>query len=144
MPAPAGTGGGCRPDPELRFHRAGTVPAGSLSPNAVPNAMLRSAMVPAPDAPWEDLEEFALTYDGYSYWSDVAELDRRTMQRWTRERHLPADLDELRGCLFYEERRWHGFGREPHGRARDFIGALLGAIVEAIETAGCNRAADAS
>lgn len=114
----------------LRLHPAGAKPPGAFDAIAVPNSALRPEAVPPPDAPWEAVEEFALSYDGYAYWSDVAELDRRALQRWTREGHLSRDLDQLRGCLFYEERRWHHFGREPQGRGRAFIAALLGAIAE--------------
>ncbi len=121
-----------RAAPHLRFRRPDAVPDGAFSANAVPNAGLRSVTVPGRDASWEDVEAFALSYDGYAYWSDVAELGRRTLQRWTRERRLPGSLDELRGCLFTEARRWHGLGREPQGRARVYVGALVEAIARVV------------
>jgi hypothetical protein len=41
---------------------------------------------------------------------------------------LPDTLDELRGCLFYEQRRWHHFGEEPTGRSAEYMWALVSAI----------------
>ncbi|HMK63178.1 MAG TPA: hypothetical protein VK386_06130 [Acidimicrobiales bacterium] len=117
-----------RPDPVLLVHDALAVPLGAFTAAAVPNGRLTSDAVPGPGAVWEEVEEFALSYDGYGYWSDVAELARRTLQRWTRDHGLPHNLDELRGCLFYEERRWHHFGREPLGPSRQYFDALLAAI----------------
>lgn len=117
-----------RSTPVLRFTDPTSAPGGAFAANAVLNPALRPAMVPGHDATWEDIEAFALSYDGYAYWTDVAELANRTLQRWTRDRLLPGTLDELRGCLFYEQRRWHHFGQGPQGRAADYLGALLDAI----------------
>ncbi|MHB8328189.1 MAG: hypothetical protein ACYDD6_00935, partial [Acidimicrobiales bacterium] len=105
-------------------------PEGDFAANAVPNSRLCRDMVPGRGGSWEAVEEFALTYDGHAYWSDVAELGNRAMQHWTRDRALPTMLDELRGCLFYEERRWHHFGEDPHGRGAEFVWALLDSIRE--------------
>jgi len=117
-----------RPDPRLLVHDALAAPRGAFAAGAVPNGRLAPDAVPCHGASWEALEEFALSYDGYAYWSDVDELARRALQRWTRDKSLPPQLDELRGCLFYEERRWHHFGREPQGRSRQYMDALLDAI----------------
>jgi hypothetical protein len=117
-------------EPELLHSDPTTVPAGDFTATAVANASLLREMVPSAGAPWEAVEEFALSYDGYAYWSDVAELASRALRRWTRDGTLPTGLDELRGCLFYEQRRWHHFGYEPYGRAAEYAGALLEAIAE--------------
>lgn len=117
-----------RADPVLVFPHDDTVPAGDFASEGVCNSQVTSAMVPARGAWWESIEEFALTYDGYAYWSDVAELGNSTMQRWTRDHVLPSTMHELRGCLFYEERRWHHFGEEPSGRGAEYVWALLDAV----------------
>jgi hypothetical protein len=117
-----------RPAPVLRFTGPGGVPEGAFAANALPNDQLRPEHVPGPGSPWEDVEAFALTYDGYAYWSDVAELATRARQRWTRHGALPDGLDELRACLFYEGRRWHRLGGEPRGRATCYVADLLEAI----------------
>ncbi len=119
---------GRRPDPVLRHTDAERPPAGDFAAGGVPNARLRGDMVPARSASWHEIEEFALAYDGYAYWSDVAELALRGIRAWARDRTLPSSLDELRGCLFYEQRRWHHFGEEPHGRATEYVWALLDAV----------------
>ena len=124
-----------RPDPELRFSHAWRAPDGVFAANAVANGRLHVELVPDRTAPWEAVEEFALTYDGYAYWSDVVELAGRALRRWTRDGTLPDGIDELRACLFFEERRWHHFGEEPHGRAARYVGALLDAIGSAVASA---------
>jgi hypothetical protein len=104
------------------------VPSGPYRALARANAEIDAALVPDQDAPWEAVQEFALSYDGYGYWTDVAELARRAFERWTRGGTLPSTLDELRGCLFFEQRRSHHSGREPQGRRAAYVSALLGAI----------------
>ncbi len=126
----------CRPEPALRFADPHGVPAGVLAANAISNEALRSAPIPGRGAPWEAVEEFALSYDGYGYWSGLAELAGRSVQGWTRHRSLPGSLDELRACLFYEQRRWHHYGQEPCGRAADYLGALLEAVAERVRQLG--------
>jgi hypothetical protein len=121
-----------RPGPVLRFRDPLNAPAGAFAANAVPNGMLSVEDVPRAEAPWESVEEFALTYDGYAYWSDISELASRTVRTWTHDGTMPEDLDSLRGCLFYEARRWHHFGEEPDGRAEHYLRALVDAIARAV------------
>ena len=116
------------PAPVLVFPHEDRVPSGDFASEGIPNGRLTAAQVPGRGAWWELIEEFALTYDGYAYWSDVAELGNRAMQRWTRDQVLSSSLHELRGCLFYEQRRWHHFGDEPSGRGAEYVWALLDAI----------------
>jgi len=101
---------------------------GSFAPNALPNGALRPAAVPTRQDGWERLNEFALTYDGYAYWENLPELAQRALASWTRDGSLPATIDECRGCLFYEQRRWHHFGDVPAGRSLDYFWALAGAV----------------
>lgn len=129
---PMSPAAGRRPAPLLRFAHADRSPDGDFSAGAVPNADLGRHMVPPAGGSWAEVEELALSYDGYGYWSDVAELGNRSLQRWTRDRTLPPSLDELRGCLFYEQRRWHHFGEEPHGRGAEYVRALVEAIRAAV------------
>jgi hypothetical protein len=119
--------------PVLRFTDPQRAPQGAFVANAILNDNLRPAMVPTRHASWEAIEEFALSYDGYGYWSDVAELANRCLRGWTRDRSLPGTVDELRGCLFYEQRRWHHFGQEPQGRATEYFQAMLDAIAELVQ-----------
>ena len=123
--------------PALRVVHPWHVPNGPYRALALPNAALSADLVPAGSAPWEAVQEFALSYDGYRYWSDVAELARRAFELWARERVLPVDLDEMRGCLFYEQRRCHHAGREPLGRHALYVEALLRAIGELVDAGLC-------
>ncbi|MDE3087480.1 MAG: hypothetical protein KGJ77_12025 [Acidobacteriota bacterium] len=122
--------------PALRVRNRIHVPDGPYRALARANAELAAVAVPAQDSPWEDVQEFALSYDGYGYWTDVAELAKTVFGRWAREGTLPASLDELRGCLFHELRRSHHAGYEPQGRRAAYVGALLGAIAALLDAAG--------
>jgi hypothetical protein len=117
-----------RPEPQLKWDDPCTPPGGDFSGCAVPNAELAATEIPRRADSWDAVSDFALSYDGYEYWADLPELARRVVQRWTRSRTLPGALDELRACLFYEQRRWHHFGEEPTGRSAEYMRAILDAI----------------
>jgi hypothetical protein len=117
-----------RPEPRLRWTDAQTAPGGDFAASAIPNAELDNTAVPTRGESWEAVSDFALSYDGYGYWDNLPSLAGRVLQRWTRRRSLPATLDELRGCLFYEQRRWHHFGEEPTGRSAEYMWAVIDAI----------------
>ena len=117
-----------RPKPTLRWTDPHTPPAGDYAASAIPNAELDVAAVPQRGESWEAVSDFALSYDGYAYWDDLSTLAGRVLQRWTRRRTLPDTLDELRGCLFYEQRRWHHFGEVPTGRSAEYMWAMVAAI----------------
>ena len=106
---------------------------GAFAPCAIANMSLDPESVPGPDLGWEKLNEFALSYDGYAYWDDLPELAHRSLTGWIRDDSLPAGLDELRACLFYEQRRWHHFGDAPNGRSLEYLWDLATAIRAAIE-----------
>jgi hypothetical protein len=117
-----------RAEPRLRFTDSTIAPNGDFAASAVTNAALGVSDVPRRGEAWETVSDFALSYDGYGYWDDLPELASRVLQTWTRRRALPSTLDELRGCLFYEQRRWHHFGEEPTGRSAEYMWALVDAI----------------
>jgi hypothetical protein len=117
-----------RPEPRLVWTDVRRAPAGDFAPSAVPNANLATTPVPRRGDSWDAVADFALSYDGHAYWADLPELANRVLQRWTRSRLLPGTLDELRGCLFYEQRRWHHFGEEPAGRSAEYVWAIVDAI----------------
>jgi len=124
---PSANGTHHRPSPALRWTDARTTPDGDFAGSAIANASLRETDVPD-RGDWDAVSEFALSYDGYAYWDDLPELANRFVQRWTRDRSLPTTLDELRGCLFYEQRRWHHFGEDPAGRSADYMQAIVDAV----------------
>jgi len=126
--SPAGATTAERAEPQLRWNDPHHVPAGDFTASAIPNAELDITAVPRRGESWDAVSDFALSYDGYAYWEDLATLAGRVLQRWTRRRSLPATLDELRGCLFYEQRRWNHFGEEPTGRSAEYMWAMVEAI----------------
>lgn len=72
---------------------------------AKPQGALLLDAVPAVDAPWEHINEFAHTFDGYSHFGDAwSERVRRASERFFDTGELPNSIDDLRGCLFCEFR----------------------------------------
>jgi len=117
-----------RPDPVLRWRDPSRAPAGAFAPCAVPNGQLRVHGIPDHTGTWDAVASFCLSYDGYAYWDDVSELATRSIRNWTRAHALPDSIDEVRACLFYEQRRWHHFGEEPNGRGAQYVWALLDSL----------------
>jgi hypothetical protein len=101
----------------------------------VPHHALTARDVPDPRAEFDDVVAFAYTYDGYARFGmeRCGELANAAVARFVADRTLPAQLDELRACLFFEARRWIVLAREPDARARLYVGALLNAIEEALD-----------
>ncbi|MDP2272889.1 MAG: hypothetical protein Q8N23_27085 [Archangium sp.] len=89
------------------------------------NDDLKRAQVPRADASWEEIEAFALTFGGYQrIGSRLTDLANQHGKAGT----VPTDLDELRGCLFFEQRRWRHFSERPSQDAMRHIRALIEGI----------------
>jgi hypothetical protein len=126
-----GSGGApyvARPEPALQWKDPSRPPAGAFAGFAVANGALTASGIPHRGDSWEAVSTFALSYDGYAYWDDVAALATRAMRRWIRDRTVPTSIDEVRGCLFYEQRRWQHFGEDPTGRRALYVWVLLDAL----------------
>lgn len=89
----------------------------------IPDEALRRSDVPAPTAPWTEVERFALRWDGTGGPDVSARLEAHEQART-----LPDTLTELRAILFLEQRRHRHWMRAPTGDAL----ARVRAIVEAI------------
>jgi hypothetical protein len=101
----------------------------------IPNDELRPVDIPGDSADMTSIFEFALTYDGYHHHGDqCGKIANAASQRFSKEGNLPQSLDELRTCLFYEQRRWHHFGNAPHTKALNYFKALLCGIREKVES----------
>jgi hypothetical protein len=95
----------------------------------IENSELGRDEVPRPTDDWITIFGFALSYDGYSHHADqCAHIANAAADRYSQEGELPDSLDELRTCLFFEQRRWQHFGATPDGEARRYFAALLEAI----------------
>lgn len=85
----------------------------------IANKDLTLADIPSLDAAWEELGEFALTFDGYEVWgsfekcADIANSQRQ------------ESLTDLRTCLFFEQRRWRHFGEEPDEKAMRYLRGVV-------------------
>lgn len=81
--------------------------------------------IPGPDATWAEIETFAVTFNGYARFGkgldELASLHRRNGT-------IPSSLDELRGCLFFEQRLWRHWGSRPDERGMAHVRALLEGI----------------
>jgi len=84
----------------------------------IANSDLRLSDIPSPDVDWDDIQLFALTYNGYVH-DDCAEIANA-------RRH--ESLDDLRTCLFFEQRRWRHFGDTPEGDDFDYIRDVVAQI----------------
>jgi hypothetical protein len=105
----------------------------------ISNEELRPEHVPGPDAPWQEIAEFALTFDGYEAMKGLSRLSRyaqRASERWGEDGWLPRDLLHLRSCLFMEQRavRWAENGPFPSGPTAEQV-AYAHALIEAIRAA---------
>jgi hypothetical protein len=85
----------------------------------VPNKLLEFSKIPGEEARWEEIERFALTFDGYKHWGGSEKCGEIANAR------RQSTMSELRTCLFFEQRRWRHFGYPPDADAMQYIRGLL-------------------
>ncbi len=95
-----------------------------MLPKYIPNRELVAEKLPAPDADWDVIKRFALTFDGYKRWGS----NEACAEVANNKRH--NSMTELRTCLFYEQRRWRNFGYAPDEAAMRYIREVLEQIRE--------------
>jgi hypothetical protein len=101
----------------------------------ITNDDLTASDVPAPDAGWQEIGRFALSFNGYEWWGSFqkcAEVANLAVKTYRESGVLPESLTDLRTCLFFEQRRWRHFGFDPDEEAMRYISALLEAIRESV------------
>ncbi len=105
-------------------------PLGSSWLDVVPNKALRRSDLPGPDASEVELNEFALTFDGYEELGHArcGRIANEALAKWERTGRLPTTLDRLRGCLFFEQRRWRHFGVGFDEETTAYVRALIARI----------------
>jgi hypothetical protein len=97
----------------------------------IPSSLLQRDDLPGPDAPEHDLQAFALTFDGYREFGStqrLAGIANAAIERWRISNDVPTTLDVLRGCLFFEQRRWHHFGESFDDLTMLYIHDLIAAM----------------
>lgn len=103
---------------------------------------LRPEHLPHPRDPFEEVVRFAYTFDGYERFGMrlCGEMANRAASSFVASGELPAwlegDLDRLRGCLFFEARRWILLEREPDTRALIYVHRLIEAIGDPLAPPG--------
>ena len=87
----------------------------------------------------ESIWEYALTVNGYNYAKpnlgvECADLANQKLNAFESSGIWTGSFEELRCCLFYEQRRWHHFGTDPSGDQLLALQALVLAISERWDT----------
>ena len=85
----------------------------------IANNQLRLEDLPSPDADWQTLANFALTFNGYEVWGSFEKCAGVANSR------QDSTLTELRTCLFFEQRRWRHFGEAPDVEAMEYVRSIL-------------------
>ncbi|MDF1543218.1 MAG: hypothetical protein RQ731_08490 [Anaerosomatales bacterium] len=102
--------------------------------NEVPGSDLQPGDVPRVSDGWDAIFTFALSYDGYAHYGDrCADMANHAADDYSGHGRLPDLVDELRACLFFEQRRWRHFGETPNEEARRHFDALLEAIRQKVQ-----------
>ncbi|MDR9391257.1 MAG: hypothetical protein RI554_04435 [Trueperaceae bacterium] len=100
---------------------------------------LRVEHLPHSRDPFDDVVRFAATFDGYAVYGMemCGEMANRAMAQWEQLGAVPTwlegDLPRLRGCLYFEARRWIRLEREPDTRSLIYVHALIDAVRDALE-----------
>lgn len=101
---------------------------------------LQSSDIPGREETWPAIEQFALTFKGYDWagsfekCADLANSTRSTYDS-SPDRRLPRlTLDELRACLYFEQRRCRHSDYFPEGEDMLYVRALLEGIRERLTT----------
>ena len=86
-------------------------------------------------APWPTQQlggdpDLRLTFNGYERIGErLTELANRHLEAGT----VPRDITEMRGCLFFEQRRWHAQDDNPDAATMRHVWALIEGIRAALE-----------
>ena len=95
----------------------------ALFPLPIASGELRLSDVPEESAHWRQIKRFARTFDwrrGYQHYQpedqDLSKLGSS------------SSLEELRGHLFFEQRRWNDFGRKPDAITKQQIRRMISII----------------
>jgi hypothetical protein len=96
----------------------------------IANPDLTPADIPPPDADWGTVVKFALSYNGFQRWGSFGKCAKIANSK----RH--GSLDELRTCLFFEQRRWNHFGHIPDEKAMAYIRGVVEKIRAAVLARG--------
>jgi hypothetical protein len=83
---------------------------------------LRAQDLPTTYGDWSDYARFAVTFAPRDR-EGCREFATSAFARWRR-----TGLQELRACLWFEQRRWRFMGREPDAEGMQYAAALIRAM----------------
>lgn len=75
--------------------------------------------IPSLDADWETISDFAITFDGYEASGSIEACTKIANEK----KH--DSLDNLRICLFFEQRKWRWNDENPDAEAMIYIRSVL-------------------
>lgn len=88
---------------------------------------LRETDLPSAYGDWGDYARFAVTFSPHDR-ELCSEMGADAFARWRRTGDVPRRLEDLRACLWFEQRRWRFVGREPDTEGMRYVGALIRAM----------------
>lgn len=97
----------------------------------IPNTDLSETNLPPPNADWETIAPFCVTFHGYAYWGSLekcAEVAGLCERSWEDNKDLPQTLTELRTALFFFQRGWRFAAQgweDPDEQMMDYLHALI-------------------
>lgn len=94
------------------------------------NANLNLRDLPSPDALWDDIWKFALTFNGYQHWGSFEKCALIANEQ------RDGTLVDLRTCLFFEYQRWRHYGDDPDDESAPYIRGIVDKIRSILATDG--------
>ena len=88
---------------------------------------LRVVDLPTTYGDWSDYARFAVTFAPQDR-EGCREFATSAFANWRRTSEVPRSLQELRACLWFEQRRWRFMGREPDAEGMQYAAALIRAM----------------
>jgi hypothetical protein len=78
---------------------------------------------------------FAYTFDGYAHFGmeQCATIANTSLSTFYHSNVLPDELNVLRGCLFFEARRWTLYKQEPDNKGLIYMHALIDRIRKKVQ-----------
>jgi hypothetical protein len=90
-----------------------------MHPVEISNEVLKLSDIPVSDSPFELVEQFGYTFNGFEQLGSFAACADIANE----PRH--DTLTNLRACLFFEQRRWHHYGDRPDAEAQEYQRGLV-------------------
>ena len=88
--------------------------------------------IPQANASWATISNYALLFNGYEHKEHLGDFANKIANDFSVNKTLPDELsiNDLKSCLFYEQRRFRHFGSDPEEEAFEYIQTLVNEIRE--------------